>query len=177
MAIMIADVYIQKLEALKHYMGLWVDHYPINDHMSFEGYCNKYYPQMVEGTPEYFRRIATNCYYCNKEMKAGEATIDHFIPKAKGGGDDLQYNRYVICCKVCNGAKAAVHPLKFQRQLRQAITFGYKVGAIEKKRLQRVYENLSQIITEMQLGIKTPIYHRVLWTKKKPQLFFNKKAA
>lgn len=170
-------IHTQKLEALRHYMNLWIDRYPRNVTMSFESYCAQYYPQMVEGTPEYFRRIATNCYYCNKEMRPGTATIDHFIPKSKGGGDNLYYNRYVICCKECNQAKAAMRPEMFLKQLRRVLIFGGTIGYIERKRLQRVFDNLSQVINEVGLKIQNPIYYRVCGTKRKPPLFFKSKQA
>jgi hypothetical protein len=166
-----SDIHIQKLEALNKYMDRWIDKYPYYTKMSFEGYCKWYYPHMVEGTPAYYRCIATNCYYCNKQFGKDDATIDHFIPKAKGGRDNLKYNRYVVCCKVCNLAKADIHPFNFLSKLRKAMTFGNRVGDIEKKRLQKVYDSLSQIISDYQFNINIPVYYKVLRNKQAPVFF------
>lgn len=60
---------------------------------------------------------ATNCYYCDRwltEIHLGyfsNKSIDHFIPKAKGGrgfNDNL-----VICCRACNDLKGNLLPDEF----------------------------------------------------------------
>lgn len=50
-----------------------------------------------------FFRDALTCQYCNKKYPLGELTIDHVIPKSKGGKN--VYENVVSACKVCNNRK------------------------------------------------------------------------
>lgn len=54
-----------------------------------------------QGTPSsYF----WNCVYCRKELSRKITTIDHVIPKSKGGLDILE--NLVVACLSCNHEKA-----------------------------------------------------------------------
>ena len=52
---------------------------------------------------------ATTCFYCKTKLSwrnqndPSRATIDHVIPKSKGGSDEE--SNLVICCRGCNGKK------------------------------------------------------------------------
>lgn len=46
---------------------------------------------------------AKNCYYCGRELKREEKTIDHKLPVSKGGTNNM--NNLVICCQHCNSVK------------------------------------------------------------------------
>ncbi|MEN8216418.1 MAG: HNH endonuclease [Pseudomonadota bacterium] len=48
------------------------------------------------------------CFYCNAVLDINEATIDHVIPRAKGGTDDI--DNLVVCCKYANQAFADCSP-------------------------------------------------------------------
>jgi len=164
-------VHIQKLELLKEYMNWWIRCYPTMKDKDFEWWASQRTPELIEGTPEYYRMIATNCFYCGKEMKPNTATIDHFIPKAKGGSDDTTKNRFVICCNACNNAKAAMKPESFLKKIKIALNTGAQVGIIEQKRLKKVYDNLSKVINEFKMNIKNPVYYCVKRSNKKQALF------
>lgn len=43
------------------------------------------------------------CWYCGDELQSGTATVDHVIPKSRGGCG-LQHNT-VYACRRCNAAK------------------------------------------------------------------------
>lgn len=43
------------------------------------------------------------CQYCGEVKSRGELTIDHIIPKSKGG--KTEWTNLVACCKKCNTAK------------------------------------------------------------------------
>ena len=43
------------------------------------------------------------CYYCEKKIEGRMMTIDHFVPKSKGGTDDI--SNLVPSCKECNEEK------------------------------------------------------------------------
>ena len=46
------------------------------------------------------RRDANTCYYCGSD---NATHVDHIIPKAKGGGDEM--HNLVAACARCNQAK------------------------------------------------------------------------
>lgn len=58
---------------------------------------------------EVYRRDERVCVYCGTECEAEELTIDHVIPLALGGLDEM--TNWATCCLSCNGRKAA-QPLK-----------------------------------------------------------------
>lgn len=43
------------------------------------------------------------CYICGRKRFRRDATVDHVIPKVKGGTDDL--DNLKCCCKICNTLK------------------------------------------------------------------------
>jgi 5-methylcytosine-specific restriction endonuclease McrA len=45
------------------------------------------------------------CAYCDAELTAGNTTLDHVRPKAKGG--QTERRNLVACCSQCNGLKGA----------------------------------------------------------------------
>ncbi len=50
-----------------------------------------------------WHRDAGECQYCSKNVTISNATIDHVIPKSKGGGHT--WENLVIACSKCNGKK------------------------------------------------------------------------
>jgi 5-methylcytosine-specific restriction endonuclease McrA len=48
------------------------------------------------------------CHYCGKIVGAGELTLDHVIPVARGGKSTR--SNCVPCCKECNNQKKAYTP-------------------------------------------------------------------
>lgn len=56
-----------------------------------------------------FRRSRVRCHYCRRWLASRRATIDHAIPKSRGGTYDLENLRRA--CGECNkrkGSKTAV---------------------------------------------------------------------
>jgi len=51
------------------------------------------------------------CVYCQTPLSIYTATLDHLIPKGKGGTDDL--SNLVLACKTCNNQKSDLLPLEF----------------------------------------------------------------
>lgn len=45
-----------------------------------------------------------SCFYCGKKLTLSSSTLDHCIPKSKGGSDD--FDNLVLACKKCNQDKA-----------------------------------------------------------------------
>lgn len=50
-----------------------------------------------------FLRDGYTCQYCVKKLSPPELTIDHVVPKSKGGGNE--WENAVACCKPCNSKK------------------------------------------------------------------------
>jgi 5-methylcytosine-specific restriction endonuclease McrA len=50
-----------------------------------------------------YLRDGHTCQYCGDKLKADELTLDHIIPKSRGGKSDWQ--NQVTCCKPCNWKK------------------------------------------------------------------------
>lgn len=50
-----------------------------------------------------YLRDASTCQYCGTKMKGDDLTLDHIIPKSRGGKSDWQ--NLVTCCKPCNWKK------------------------------------------------------------------------
>lgn len=50
------------------------------------------------------KRDNNTCQYCSKVLKPSEQTIDHVIPKSKGG--DHKWNNVALACIRCNMDKA-----------------------------------------------------------------------
>lgn len=67
-------------------------------------------------------RDGTSCQYCGVKGAAGELTLDHVIPRARGGGST--WENLVASCKRCNNrkrdrtpAEAGMVLLKVPRQI------------------------------------------------------------
>jgi 5-methylcytosine-specific restriction endonuclease McrA len=51
-----------------------------------------------------FEQYFFKCAYCNKEFSRNDLTIDHVIPRSRGGKTD--YGNTISSCKACNFKKA-----------------------------------------------------------------------
>jgi 5-methylcytosine-specific restriction endonuclease McrA len=65
------------------------------------------------------RRCAKGrCHYCGRPTPAGELTMDHIVPVARGGKSTR--GNVVPACKACNNRKKQLLPMEWQEYL-QAI--------------------------------------------------------
>lgn len=55
-----------------------------------------------------YRRDKYKCQYCNKKFTRDNLTLDHVIPRSKGGKS--KWTNVVACCKACNEAKGDKSP-------------------------------------------------------------------
>lgn len=77
---------------------------------------------------------ATNgrCWYCSADLREHGMTIDHVIPRAKGGLSTL--DNLVPACAACNTAKGSLD-LEEYRQLQERKTF-YGEGRRAMRRIR-----------------------------------------
>ncbi|KAJ48979.1 hypothetical protein BD780_000658 [Clostridium tetanomorphum] len=83
---------------------------------------NKYY---------IYTRDNGKCYYCGKNLKYNNITLDHFLPKSKKGTTDI-FN-LVTCCKFCNKLKGNRIPENYEETILQlflkAVDDNYILGS------------------------------------------------
>ena len=53
-------------------------------------------------------RDRNTCQYCGKILAAGELTLDHVIPRSRGGAST--WENLVACCHNCNRRKGSMSP-------------------------------------------------------------------
>jgi hypothetical protein len=61
-----------------------------------------------------FEAWGWKCAYCEKELCKHTATIDHIIPKHKGGHSTR--NNLACCCSSCNNAKSSALPFDWLKE-------------------------------------------------------------
>lgn len=64
------------------------------------------------------RRCAKGiCHWCGASVPAGDLTMDHIVPIARGGQSTR--GNVVPCCKQCNNAKKQLLPMEWDQYLKQ----------------------------------------------------------
>ena len=58
--------------------------------------------------PNVYRRDHQTCQYCGEKLSSDELTLDHVMPRSRGG--ELSWTNAVAACKECNSAKANKTP-------------------------------------------------------------------
>jgi 5-methylcytosine-specific restriction enzyme A len=64
---------------------------------------------------EVYRRDSFVCQYCGTRKEQSQLSVDHLIPRSRGGPDEI--TNYVSACRPCNQAKANLHPADFARRI------------------------------------------------------------
>ena len=68
------------------------------------------------------RKHNGRCHYCGVQchsrdpLRAGYGTVDHVVPKSKGGTGLME--NLVLACRGCNQRKAAMGAEEFQKQMK-----------------------------------------------------------
>lgn len=63
-----------------------------------------------------FARDNFECQYCSVSLRANEATLDHVLPRSKGG--TTTWTNIVTCCSKCNRKKGGRTPNEARMPLR-----------------------------------------------------------
>jgi len=97
-------VYLRKAELVKansnHKLHTINDTYSMPAVIKLSRYVNVPYKGVVLSRDNVFKRDGFKCQYCGDKK---ELTLDHLIPKAKGG--KTSWNNLVTACKTCNSKK------------------------------------------------------------------------
>ncbi|MBP6832752.1 MAG: HNH endonuclease [Deltaproteobacteria bacterium] len=62
-----------------------------------------------------YRRDGYACQYCGVQPGASRLTLDHVVPRARGGR--MEWTNIVTCCVTCNGRKADRTPEQARMEL------------------------------------------------------------
>jgi len=62
-----------------------------------------------------FNRDEWSCQYCSKKLGWNNITVDHIVPKCRGG--KTTWKNCVVCCKHCNKVKGAYLPQEVNMKL------------------------------------------------------------
>ena len=97
-------IYLSKAELVKENSSYQLhtvnDTYSMPAVIKLSRYVNVPYKGVVLSRDNVFKRDGFKCQYCGTEK---ELTLDHLIPKAKGG--KTSWNNLVTACKSCNAKK------------------------------------------------------------------------
>ncbi|WP_456455398.1 HNH endonuclease [Thermovibrio sp.] len=93
-----------------------------------------------------FIRDNFTCAYCGKALKDSEATVDHVVPKSRGG--KWEWENLITCCKDCNQRKGNRTPEEAQMEL---LFKPKKPSSLQvavnywRKRIDREFEEVAQM--------------------------------
>jgi 5-methylcytosine-specific restriction endonuclease McrA len=79
--------------------------FPMPSVIKLGRYVNVPYKGVVLSKENVFKRDGFQCQYCGNQK---DLTLDHLIPKAKGG--KTSWNNLVTACKKCNSTKGDYSP-------------------------------------------------------------------
>lgn len=110
------------------------------------------------------KESGNRCFYCGAPISVRSMTIDHIIPKAKGGSD--HFSNKTCACGRCNNDKADLTMRQFMATRRPGsvmrfldrIESAYDEGLIEEDK----YLRLAGKKEKDELG---PLYHKVFHWK------------
>jgi 5-methylcytosine-specific restriction endonuclease McrA len=57
-----------------------------------------------------FDRDKTKCQYCAKSLTFTQSTVDHIVPRSRGGSNT--WSNLVLCCSPCNTRKGSKSPIE-----------------------------------------------------------------
>ena len=67
-----------------------------------------------------FAETQYRCAYCGQKLTEETRTIDHIIPKKRGGTDSI--DNLVSACTICNNAKGEKTPDEYRESLKIKIS-------------------------------------------------------
>ncbi len=62
-----------------------------------------------------YRKYRGKCAYCERKLLKHEATLDHIVARALGGGNSK--DNIALCCAECNCKKANMTPQRWRMEV------------------------------------------------------------
>ena len=94
--------YIERLDQIEDYIQVGEYYIPKTIKLTYE----KAIPELELpfSRENIFIRDGFTCQYCGEEFHYDELTLDHVLPKSRGG--ETSWENIVACCKNCNQKKS-----------------------------------------------------------------------
>lgn len=108
-----------------------------------------------------YNKCNHRCAYCGIEMTSKECTVDHVLPKSKGGKDN--YDNLLPSCKTCNHSKGSYTLNRFRRMLSKMFK------ELGKNPLYRLGRQFGFINEKRPKGGKVEFYYETIDMKKCPE--------
>ena len=77
-------------------------------HIALKKYVYIPYKEFSPTRKNIFRRDQYTCQYCSRKIEGPEATVDHVLPRSRGGKH--RWDNVVACCLSCNRKKGDKTP-------------------------------------------------------------------
>jgi hypothetical protein len=91
-------------------MSVWDDHIKINEDyyyfpatLRLKNQIKRCFRPLIFSKRALIVRDESTCQFCNRVLNESDATVDHLIPKSKGG--NTSFLNCVIACFICNNIK------------------------------------------------------------------------
>jgi 5-methylcytosine-specific restriction endonuclease McrA len=97
-------------------------------HIILKKYVHIPYKELSPSRKNLFKRDDNTCQYCSCKLDTTNATIDHVLPRCRGGKHE--WNNIVACCLRCNRKKGDRTPQEANMVLLnqpKPLKFGYFV--------------------------------------------------
>ncbi len=78
--------------------------------------------EQLKSRRELFFAQNNRCYYCNEKLCDYDRSVDHFVPKSRGGSDDE--SNWKAACKTCNRNKGSMMPEEFVAECMKKLAEG-----------------------------------------------------
>lgn len=99
-------------------------------------------------------RDGGRCWVCQRELEFKDATLDHYIPSSKGGGNEIDNLR--TACHECNNARGNAMPDGLPEPVIDATSPNGQhknAGAARLSRIVSLRPKLTRIATAMALRV------------------------
>ncbi|MBM7581690.1 hypothetical protein JOD02_000527 [Caldicoprobacter guelmensis] len=97
-----------------------------------------------------YERDGHRCHFCAKRLEFHQASLDHYLPKSKGGTSDI-FN-LILSCKKCNKLKKSSIPADFEEVMIQLFKIGVRDGVIRTSlpqfstdEIKNIAENIDRV--------------------------------
>ena len=99
-----------------------------------------------------YARDANRCQYCGKPFSSSELTLDHVLPRSRGG--KATWSNIVCACVRCNHKKAGRTPREAKMKLIKTPRMPQKNPIIQRKLQSMKYRSWRQFLSEAYWNVE-----------------------